>query len=46
MKEDKTQRCFMHESPKGSSGYDWDHQPDTDASKPYGRDGVNKPAAY
>ena len=45
MKNNKKQRCFLHESLKGSSGYVWDHQPDIDASKQYGSDGVNKPVA-
>lgn len=45
VKNNKKQRCFLHESLKGSSGYVWDHQPDIDASKQYGSDGVNKPVA-
>ena len=43
VKENKKQRCFLHQSMKGSPGYVWDHQPDFDASKQYVRGGVNKP---
>ena len=41
--ENKKQRCFLHQSLKGSPGYAWDHQPDFDAGKQYVRGGINKP---
>lgn len=43
VKRNKQQRCFLHQSLKGSPGYVWDHQPDFDGSKQYVRGGVNKP---
>jgi choline-sulfatase len=43
VKRNKKQRCFLHQSLKGSPGYVWDHQPDFDGSKQYVRGGVNKP---
>ncbi len=43
VKRNKKQRCFLHQTLKGSPGYVWDHQPDFDGSKQYVRGGVNKP---
>ena len=43
VKENKKQRCFLHQSLRGSPGYVWDLQPDFDARQRYVRGGVNKP---
>lgn len=43
VKRNKKQRCFLHQSLKGSPGYVWDHQPDFDSAQQYVRGGVNKP---
>lgn len=45
VKRNKKQRCFLHQSLRGSPGYVWDHQPKFDASKQYVRGGVNKPVS-
>ena len=45
VKRNKKQRCFLHQSLKGSPGYVWDHQPVFDGSKQYVRGGVNKTVA-
>ncbi len=43
VKENKKQRCFLHECLDGSPGYAWDHQPRFDGSKQYVRGGINNP---
>lgn len=43
VKENKKQRCFLHQALVGSPGYSWDHQPEFDASGQYVRGGINKP---